>query len=117
MTHFLTAAGPLAWPILALAGATLWFAAGYARSRETHRAWTAASLGIASLLMATLAAITGFQRSVGAAGGAEPETQWLITRGLAESLNGLVLTLFACVAAAVLVAYGAHRDRAQAARG
>jgi len=108
---FLAAAGPLVWPTLVLTAVTLWFSAMYARSREPRFAWTAASLAVATLLMAGLAAVTGFQWSVSATDAAQPEDRWLVVLGLAESLNGLVLALFACVAASVIVAFGAYRGR------
>jgi len=110
---FLAAAGPLVWPILLLTAVTLWFSAVYARSRELRFAWTAASLAVATLLMAGLAAVTGFQWSVSATDAAQLEDRWLAVLGLAESLNGLVLA-FACVAASVIVAYGAYRGRPSA---
>lgn len=89
----------------------LWFSARYARSREPRFAWTAASLAVATLLMAGLAAVTGFQWSVSATDAAQLEDRWLVVFGLTESLNTLVVALFACVAASIIVAYGAYRGR------
>ena len=117
MTHFVAEAGPLLWPTMILAAATLWLSAGYPRTGRAPEAWTAACLGAATLLMAGVALVTGFQMSVGASAGlAEAERRGLLVLlGLAESLSALVVALLACAAAALVVAYGAWRREASPA--
>jgi len=108
---YLTTAGPLVWPTLILAGVTLWFAGAYARRKQGHLVITSVALAVATMLMAGLSAVAGFQRSVMASAAASFDNPSAVLRGAAESMNGLAIALLACLVAAVIVAFGAARRK------
>lgn len=109
MTAYLAAAGPLAWPVLALALATVALSAQYLRSGRLAFVPAALGAGACTVLLALLAVVVGFQLSVGGLGGVEPDGRWIYLLGVSESLNALTPALAACALSALLLSAGGFR--------
>lgn len=109
MSNFLTDAGPLVWPILALEALAILYAVLYARSTERRHATVAVGATTSAGILALLSVATGFQLSIGAmaSGGGPIEDLYLV--GLAEAFNGIDLALLAAFFVAVLVTIGSYR--------
>jgi len=117
MSAYLAAAGPLVWPVLVLALATVVLSAQYLRSGRLAFVPAALGVGACTVLLALLSVVVGYQLSVGALVGVEPDSRWIYLLGIAESLNALVLALAACALSALLLSAGGFRSLRGAAAG
>lgn len=115
MSTYLAAAGPLVWPVLVLALATVALSAQYLRSGRLDLVPAALGVGASTVLLALLSVVVGFQLSVGGLGGVAADSRWIYLLGVSEALNALVLALAACALSALLLSAGGFRSLRSAA--
>lgn len=117
MIHYLSEAGPLVWAVLLLGAAGLVAAGRYLQSPGRRQAATALGFTLTALIVAGLATVTGFQRSVGGLGQVAAEKRWIYQVGLSESLNNLVVALVLAVLVGMLLTVGVWRQAGSRAAG
>jgi len=108
MMNFLHAAGLVVWPLLLLAAVTLWFSVRYLLTARSRHLLVASSCAVFSLLVALLSVVVGYQLSIWLAPAAGPQPVFVLI-SLSESLNAVVLALFTCLLATLLLSIGRYR--------
>lgn len=106
---YLTEAGPLVWAVVLLGAVGLVAALRYLQTGQRRLAAAALGAILTALVVAGLATITGFQKSVGGLAQVAAEKRWIYLVGLSESLNNLVVALIFAVLAGLLLTWGAWR--------
>ena len=109
MTNFITASGPLFWPVL-IAGLVAG-AAAVQYARVQRRTWVPIAVGatVAAVLFSLLGALFGFQRAIAPLGQLDPDQRWIFLLGLGESLNAVGLALVVALVVCVALALGGYR--------
>lgn len=105
---FLTAGGPLIWLVLIL-GAIALVAAGRAFAQGGRQVPLAIGAAVATLTMALLNTVLGFQKSVSGLGQVAADKRWIYLVELEESLNNMVVALLVALLVSLLLAAGAYR--------
>jgi hypothetical protein len=110
MGNYLTASGPLIWLVILLGVLAVGAAALFARGRKTGHRQLALGATAASVIVALLATIVGFQKSVGGLREVAADDRWIYLWGLSESLNNMVVALVFAMLASVVLMVGSYRD-------
>ncbi len=110
--NLLMQAGPLVWLVLVLGVVALVAAIRYAKERNERDSSMAISATIASALVAILATVTGFQKSVGGLRDVAADDRWIYLWGLKESLNNIVVAGIFAFLVTLLLMVGSYRRAA-----
>lgn len=114
--NYLMQGGPLIWLVLILGAVALVPALKYATAQRERDASMAVGGAVAAAIVALLATVIGFQKSVGGLREVAADDRWIYLWGLKESLNNVVIALMFAFLVAVLLMVGSYR-RASAAAG
>ncbi len=110
--NYLTEAGPLVWLVLLLGAVGLVYALRYALDRAARQRSLAVGAAAAATIVAILATVIGFQKSVGGLGDVAADKRWIYLVGLQESLNNIVVALVFLLLISLLLTAGAYRREA-----
>ncbi len=109
--NYLSQSGPLIWVVVAFGAVGLLFAIRYAIDQRRQLASTAVGATVAAAIVASIATVAGFQRSVAGLREVAADDRWIYLFGLKESLNNLVIALvFGCLVTLLLTA-GSYRQQ------
>ncbi len=110
--NYLNDAGPLIWLVLILGLLALVAAVRFVTRRQPGQATMALGSTVASVIVALLATVVGFQKSVGGLREVAADDRWIYLFGLQESLNNLVVAGVFAFIVTVLLTIGRSRQTA-----
>lgn len=108
--NYLMQSGPLVWLVLVVGVIALIWAVRFAVKQRQRDARMAVAASTGSAIVALLATVAGFQKSVGGLRDIAADDRWIYLWGLKESLNNLVLALVIAFVVTVLLMVGNYRQ-------